>query len=165
MLTSWDCYDDETRYSTVHHLTYSKCSFKVRSPWEAPQNACSEGHIKQRPVFHWEKYTILLSKEPSYLWLHFQPCRDCIRQKKDTNMDLNLLCARHLSGNFAFIFSLKPLSNLKDIFSKGKSKAHRAEMAYAVRAQCLQVPDGSPVVFVCKLILYFFKEKLILDIG
>lgn len=80
-------------------------------------------------------------------------------------MDLNLLCARHLSGNFTFIFSLKPLSILKDIFSKGKSKAHRAEMAYAVRAQCLQVPDGSLAVSVCKFILYFFKEKLILDIG
>lgn len=79
-------------------------------------------------------------------------------------MDLNLLCARHLSGNFAYIFSLKPLRNRKRMFSKGESKAQRAEIAYAVRAQCLQVPEGSLVVSVSKFILYFFK-KLILDIG
>ena len=80
-------------------------------------------------------------------------------------MDLNLLCARHLSGNFTYMFSLKPLSNRKRMFSKGKSKAQRAEIAYAVRAQCLQVPDGSLVVSVSKFMLYFFKEKLILNIG
>lgn len=79
-------------------------------------------------------------------------------------MDLNLLCARHLSGNFSYIFSLKPLRNRKRMFSKGESKAQRAEIAYAVRAQCLQVPEGSLVVSVSKFILYFFK-KLILDIG
>lgn len=79
-------------------------------------------------------------------------------------MDLNLLRARHLSGNFAYIFSLKPLRNRKRMFSKGESKAQRAEIAYAVRAQCLQVPEGSLVASVSKFILYFFK-KLILDIG
>lgn len=77
-------------------------------------------------------------------------------------MDLNLLCARHLSGNFAYIFSLKPLRNRKRMFSKGESKAQRAEIAYAVRAQCLPSARGKPSCVCLQIYIVFFQKT---DIG
>lgn len=43
-------------------------------------------------------------------------------------------------------------------FSQGESKALIAETAYDVRSQCLQVPDESPDVSVCKFVLFFQRN-------